>query len=268
MGRGTGARVRLAGPVVNGIGTLANGQQIRVGVGGNVINFAASDPNQDINSLQDVKALQQQMGQTGDEAGLVHPQFFSQKLYVATSKSYNINYYLNSDGKSIDSPISNWQNLGYTKNMVKNDIAKIDSGMKPLPRDIHLTRYVNASALSNMLGSSGIDDKNIGSIVSRMKSESNFMNAFQKRLTTTDYTAKAYTSASYVRAHGTFDSMPIRLNIVAKKGTNAIVTNNHREHEIVLGRGQAYKFKGARVESVIPTSTRTRMDQLVIDVEI
>lgn len=43
-----------------------------------------------------------------------------------------------------------------------------------------------------------------------------------------------------------FTGRPIKLNITAKKGTKAIITNNAMESEIVLGRNQKWKFTGVK----------------------
>ena len=74
------------------------------------------------NASPDVAVYQRQMGQNGNEAGQVTVPSW-QKLYVGTSKSYNINRYLETDGKSIKANGSQWDQLGYTKRMIKNDIA-------------------------------------------------------------------------------------------------------------------------------------------------
>lgn len=217
-------------------------------------------------SINDIASLQASMGQTGDEAGLVNVPG-RDKLYVNTSKAFNINYYLNTDGKSINSPDSQWQHLGYTERMVKNDIAKIDSGMRPLTKDISLTRWTSGSALGSMIGNSNINNSNISSIISKLQTDKSFGNDFTKILKGANYTQKSYTSASYKNTHGTFDSMPVRFNMVMRKGTKAIVTNNHAEAEILGARGSKYNFTGNwKVETIKPTSTGRTQQQLVIDV--
>lgn len=221
-------------------------------------------------SRSDVARLQASMGQTGDEAGLINPFGGGRaKLYVNTSKAFNINYYLNTDGKSIDSPDSQWQHLGYTERMVKNDIAKIDSGMRPLTESIKLTRWTSGGALGYMLGNTNITNGNINSIISQLESDKSFGANFTKMLQGAKYTQKAYTSASYKNTHGTFDKAPVRFEMVMRKGTPAIVTNNHPEAEVLGARNSNYNFTGNwRVEEVTPTSTGRKQKQLVIDVYI
>lgn len=217
----------------------------------------------------DIPRLQNAMGQTGDEAGLVNPIGGARaKLYVNTSKSFNINYYLNTGGASIDSPTSQWQYLGYTKRMVRNDIARIDAGMKPLSESVNTTRWMGGTSFGYMFGGQ-INDGNIGSVISRLETDKSYARTFSQALKGTNYTAKAYTSTSYRKTHGTYDSMPIRLNMVMRKGTPAIVTNNHRESEIIGGRNLKYNFTGGfRVETITPTSTGRKQKQLVVDVYI
>lgn len=215
-----------------------------------------------ITSRSQVTQLQRAMGQTGDEAG--KPNVLGRnKLYVNTSKAFNINAYLNSNGATIDTPDSQWQHLGYTKRMVKNDIAKIDAGMKPLSQSVAVTRFVDGDALGKMIGDSSINNKTVDSLISTLSRNSADLNSFGTVLKNTDYTHKGYTSTTYVDSHGTFDSRAVRLNMVLTKGSKAIVTNNHAESEILSARGSKYNFTGN--VRVVNTGKR---DQLVIDVYI
>ena len=214
------------------------------------------------NASPDVAVLQRQMGQTGDEAGMVGVPPH-QKLYVGTSKSYNINQYLNTNGTSIKARGSQWDQLGYNKTMIKNDIAKIDRGMKGLSNDVKLTRFVYGDQLGQMLGNKGINNGTIDTLITSLKrGDATAVSNFRSALKGADYTHKAYTSATYVSNHPAFDMRDVRLNFVARKGTKAVVTNNHAEHEILLGRNIKYNFTGDfRV-----VTTPKGVDQLVIDV--
>ena len=216
------------------------------------------------NPSSEVATYQAQMGQTGNEAGRVGiPPH--QKLYCGTSKSYNINAYLNSDGTKIKARGSQWDQLGYTKSDIKRDIATIDRGMKGLPRDTKLTRFVYGDQLGAMLGNTSINNSTIDSLITALKSgNTSAVASFRSNLKNANYTHKAYTSTTYVQKHPAFDQRDVRLNLVARKGTKAIVTNNHAEHEILLGRGQKYNFTGNfRVQT-----TAAGVDQLVLDVYI
>ena len=211
----------------------------------------------------DIPGLQQAMGQTGYEAGDPNASP-DNKVYVKTSKSFNINAYLRSDGKSIAAPQnSQWDQLGYTKADAARAIRQIDAGMRPLPEDIQLTRFVGGGALGAILGNPKITSANVGRVISSLSTPAGRAK-FAAALQAASYTEKAYTSTTYVQSHPAFDVRRVRLNIVARKGTPAIATNNHAENEILLGHGLKYRFTGGfRV-----IRTPKGVDQLVIDVEI
>lgn len=212
----------------------------------------------------DIDRLQRAMGQTGLEAGDPNAPT-SRKVYVNTSKSFNINAYLRSDRTSIHDPSGNsqWEYLGYTTADAARAVRQIDSGMKALPYDIALTRFVGGDALGSMLGNPRITKANIGRIIQSIKTPQGAAK-FAAALTAADYTEKAYTSTTYLQSHPAFDTRQLRLNIVAKKGTKAIATSNHNENEILLGHGLKYKFTGGfRV-----VRTPKGVEQLEIDVEI
>lgn len=213
-----------------------------------------------------ISQLQQSMGQTGNEAGYVNPPSGNNrdKLYVNTSKAFNINYYLATG--SINSPDSMWQYNGYTQRMVNNDIQRIDSGMKPLTQGVSGFRYMNGDALGRMLKNSAINSSNIGTIISRLESDPQAVSQLSDILKGTNYTHPGYTSISYDKGHSTFDKYPVRLDVTLRQGTNAIVTNNHREHEVLGSRGSDYNFTGnVRVETVYSTAKRQNVKQLVIE---
>lgn len=212
-----------------------------------------------------ITKLQQDMGQTGFEAG--DPNAYpDDKVYVKTSKAFNINYYLNTDGKSIDSPNSRWQHLGYTVNDVKNAITQIDRGMKPITENVLAHRYVSAGSLGRMLGLQ-LDKASVNQLISQLKSNPSAVTNFNSVLANVKYTQKAYTSMSYRKGHSTFDAYPIRLNMKVKSGTPVIVTNNHAEHEILGARNLGYKFSNARVVSEYSQADGRNKDYLVIDVD-
>lgn len=212
----------------------------------------------------DIAALQQRMGQTGFEAG--DPNAAPQnKVYVKTSKSFNINAYLRSDGQSVydASGNSQWEHFGYTTRDAARAVRQIDAGMKPLPYSVKLTRFVGGSALGAILGNPKITAANIGRIIQSIKTPQGAAK-FAAALRAADYTEKAYTSTTYLQTHPSFDTRQLRFNIVARAGTKAIVTSNHAESEILLGRGVHYRFTGGF--RVVRTSKG--IEQLEIDVEI
>lgn len=217
--------------------------------------------------LRAVRQLQSEMGQTGDEAGLVNVPGRN-KLYVATSKAFDINYFLNTG--LVGSPMSNWTNLGYTKRMIQNDINKIDSGMKPMSQSLTAYRYVTAAALSRMLGDKNIQtDSDVRALISAIKNDPKVAKAFGTQLRNTDYTQKSYSSVSYVKEHSTFDAYPVRFKTVVGKGTPAIVTNNHREHEVLVQRNQKYNFTGRiSVKNEYSAALGRNQDYLEIEVRL
>lgn len=212
----------------------------------------------------DIDKLQRAMGQTGYEAGDPNAPA-ARKVYVKTSKSFNINAYLRSDRRSIHDATGNsqWENLGYTNADAARAVRQIDAGMKPLPYNINLTRFVGGGALGAILGNPRITSTNVGRIISSIKTPAGAAQ-FAAALRAADYTEKAYTSTTYLQTHPSFDTRQIRFNIVATKGTPAIATSNHAENEILLGRGVHYRFTGGfRVRR-----TSKGVEQLEIDVEI
>lgn len=208
-----------------------------------------------------VAQIQRQMGQTGDEAGKVGVSPF-QKTYVGTSKSYNINQYLMTSGKSLKARGSQWDTLGFTKADARNTIKAMDAGMKPLPDNYKVNRFVYPEQLKQMIGGN-FSDTNMGAIISALKSgDASTVTMFNNLLKGAQYVHKAYTSTTYLDKHPSFDLRQIRLRGVAKKGTKAIVTNNHQETEIILGRKLKYNFTGNW--EVVRTSKG--VEQLILDV--
>lgn len=212
--------------------------------------------------MNKIAELQFAMGQTGFEAGdpNTNP---DNKLYVNTGKSMNINAYLLSDGENINSSDSNWNGL-INKAWIKNAIKKIDAGMAPLSESIQTTRFISGGALGKMLGLN-VDNNNVGKFIETIQNNPEAKQAFTNVLKGTSYTHKAYTSTTYLSEHGTYDTKDIRLNITLKKGTPAIVTNNHAEHEILAGRNAKYDFSKAKWKII---KTKKGKSQLVIDVTI
>lgn len=132
----------------------------------------------------EVFVFQMLMRQTGNEAGRTDLKP-AKKLYVGTSKSYNINRYLESYGKDFRAKGSKWEKFGYDL------ISDLRAG-----------------------------DKNV-------------RNEFRSMLASTVYNHKGYVSTTYVRRHPSFDLRSVRLDLVVKRGTKAIMTNNHTKHEVL-----------------------------------
>ena len=162
----------------------------------------------------DIDELQREMGQTGYEAG--DPDAAPRdKVYVKTSKSFNINAYLRSDGRTVHdaSGNSDWEHLGYTTGDAARAVRQIDAGMKPLPYNVNLTRFVGGDALGAILGNPRITSANVGRIISSIRTPDGAAK-FAAALRAADYTEKAYTSTTYLQTHPAFDTRQIRFNIV------------------------------------------------------
>lgn len=213
------------------------------------------------------RQLQIEMGQTGDEAGRSDlPRGSGELLYVKTSKAFNINAYLNSDGETIHSEHSSWDETGrYGRKDVEAAIKQIDAGMKPLTRDLQLTRFISYDSMKHMFGLP-MSRSQFNTLLNNLETNPTAQRSFKDMLMDTDYTHKGYSSTTYTKDHESFGSRDIRLNVVMRKGTNAIITNNDAEHEILGGRGLKYNFTGGyKVQEVTDKYGRKRK-QLVLDV--
>ena len=215
-----------------------------------------------ITSQDQIYQLQQEMGQTGMEAGDPN-QTPNNKLYVKTGKSFNINAFLNSDGEKITSINSNWNNL-IDKPWIKNAIPKIDKGMKPLSQSVQVTRFLDGDSVGYMIPNIGVTKGNFNEFINKLESGQISAKTFQTALKDTDYTHKGYTSTTYAQSHGSYGNRDVRLNMVLRQGTPAIVTNNHAESEILAGRNQKYNFTGGYKIETLPSGKK----QLVLDVYI
>ena len=215
--------------------------------------------------IKKVEELQNAMGQTGYEAGDPTASPYN-KLYVNTGKSMCINKYLNTDGESIQSDYTDWDDL-ISKEWVKGAIEKLDKGMKPLPENIKGYKYMSPEALGKLLNLN-ISEKNIEKFIDKLDADESYRQKLDQILQNTDYTHKAYTSISYLPSLSTYDSYPVRLNVVMTKGAKAIVTNNNAEHEIVGGRNAKYNFTSGHVEKVYSHAAGKYIKQLLIDVYI
>lgn len=211
----------------------------------------------------DVNALRREMHQTGYEAG--DPDAFSRdKLYVNTGKSFCINKYLMTDGESYMSEKTDWgdiirRSMGGER-WIKNAISELDSGMAPLTQDIRVSRFLEANALKEMTGID-VNDKTINKFLVDVENGGPMSKGLTRALGDADYTQKAYTSTTYAKTHGSYGENPIKLNIVARKGTPAIITKNDAESEILLGRGLTYNFTKKFRVTTLPSGKK----QLVID---
>ena len=230
------------------------------GIGANANTPKAKKMPEAITVTKDkVTELQQIMEQSGYEAGDAETNP-SNKLYVNSGKSFNINKFLNTDGDTIVSNHTDWSNY-IDKPWVKGAIQKIDAGMRPLPESVKTTRYLDGDSLAYM--TDGITG-NFSKFMELLDAGKIKGSDFTKILQNVDYTHKGYTSTTYEPKHGSYDNRDIRLNMVLQKGTPAIITNNHKKHEILAGRNQKYNFTGGWSIETTPSGKK----QLVLDVYI
>ena len=59
-----------------------------------------------------------------------------------------------------------------------------------------------------------------------------------KKTNITTYADKGFTSVSAIKEDNVFKGRAVHLEIRTKKGTNAFITSNYEESEIILGRNQ------------------------------
>lgn len=184
-----------------------------------------------------VKELRNSMGQTGNEAGdpFTNP---NSKLYANSGKAFNINAYLNSDGATIHSDLTDWDKY-ISKTWVKNAIKQMDNGMKPLTQSVNVTRFLSKEGFEAITGVKYSDD-----LISQLQAGGSVGKDLSSALSGVNYVHKGYTSTSYKDSHPSYGDQPVALNMVLRQGTHAIVTNNTPESEIIAARGSKYNFTG------------------------
>lgn len=153
--------------------------------------------------------------------------------YVQSMRAFTLNQKLR-DGKDLEPGEA-------------NRVQKMDKAMRPLPTSLKLYRFDDMEFF-NSLGLSA-------ATAQRFFSTHNPTDP--KTLIGKKFTKKDYTSTSYSIDKNLFTNRKVMLNMVATKGTKAIVTTNDSESEIILGRGTKFTVKNARMDN----------GQLLIDVE-
>ena len=225
-------------------------------------------------SLAEEAQLRRQMGQTGDEAGRTGV-FPMNKDYVASSKSFNVNYYLEHMGQNgIIVPyrdangnfISSWHRHGLMEDNpsnphmgVKQIIRNMDSGAKPLPQAINVAR---AESSAQTLQSFGIN-KSMAELSKMTPAQ------LQRELYGAGRVSRSYlsvmTNETGNRNTG-FKQRDVLIEYTVNKGVHGIMTNNTAEREFIVGRGYDQKITGARWERVNVGGTWE--NKLVLSVKI
>lgn len=196
---------------------------------GSITTTPTPTPSQAAETIDRYRAdeIRAQMGQTGTEAGSAKGSW-KDRLYVATSDSFTINRELDEypDRKLSDKTL--------------NAARQIDQGMKPLPVDLSLTRFEDSSSTLNTLGFNflldGVEVDSLGDLTPKELNDL-FVGRTRAR--------QAYISTSYDKNKNVFRSRDVRIDYTVKRGTHAIITDNDRESEILLGRGYDQKVTGA-----------------------
>lgn len=210
-----------------------------------------------------MRILRAQMKQTGDEAGLPRRYMGDPRsTYIQTSKSYLINNALRNGMKSLTqgymtAGAQNWINQGYKMSDAIKTIRSIDTGMKPLPKDMRFVRFEsNDTTIKAFLG----DNTRLTNSSLQRMTDAELNKVFAGRTRT----SKTYVSTSwYMDKNSQRDrkylSQPYSIEYTIKSGVHAVVTNNIGEHEALIGRGYDEVCTGAR---------RTANGQIVFSVEI
>lgn len=141
-----------------------------------------------------------------------------EKGYVATGNSFRLNeklrygYSFEGDDKAT---------LDALDSLIKNNVLK---------ENIRLHRYVDDDFIGDKFGVMTWG-KSASEIIERMKSAN-----------ITHFEDAGFSSASAIEKNNAFRHRKVEIKINAKKGTNAFVTNNISESEVILGRNQRFKI--------------------------
>lgn len=169
------------------------------------------------------QAVMHEMGQDGTE-GIG---------YVNTSKSWSVNAYLRSGGSMKAANKASGWNL--TPHEIGQIIQHLDSGMRPLTRNIRAVRFVGPEMLAEL----GFPKKVNASVAAKLQS-------MIQNGTVSEFTPKAYSSFSTDEKANVFTNKQVKINYKISKGTPCIMTNHASESEGVLARNIKHKITGAR----------------------
>lgn len=170
------------------------------------------------------QAIMHEMGQDGSEG----------QGYVNTSQAYIVNRFLRNGGDMADAhkATPNWSWI--TRADVQRTIRRMDSQMKPLPRNIQGARFVGPDFLKTFGLPNTVNSKTAATL-----------NAWMQQ-TGGGFSDKAYTSFSTDANANVFTAKPIRINYRIGKGTQTIMTANRAESEGVMARGVKQRMTGVR----------------------
>lgn len=126
--------------------------------------------------------------------------------YVASPNSFKMNDILRNGGKLKGEDLKTYKAM----------MEKIQS--TELPENLQLTRYAGQSFLDAIAGENGIPT--VGDIV----------------------TEKGFLSTSAVTKINMFTDRPVKMTVLADKGTHAFITNNKKESEIIFPPNTSYEI--------------------------
>lgn len=181
---------------------------------------AATKPSGDFKAIDKagVKEMKKEMGQNFTQEDIKQMNAHGGGGYFGTGNSFHLNKQLRNGAKLEDLSEDD-----------RKTCETLDKNMKPITRDIKLSRMVNTGFFEQF----GIDPD-------KADTDDNEM----KKAVGKVYGNKGYTSTSYDIGENVFTSRKYKLNISAPKGTKAVIRPGHSEAEILLARNTGMVVKG------------------------
>jgi SPP1 gp7 family putative phage head morphogenesis protein len=194
--------------------------------------------------------------------------------YVATALSFELNRVLytgnyESYKKGVSKNYDAGMGFGGISMAEKvRDIDNLSAIIKKhqLPHNMKLIRYVGTEGLSGMLsklptGISSDDFDYKGNTYAEMADKKSIVDTLNKNVAGATFTNTSFMSASYDKDNNQFKSKSIVVNVYTEKGVNGLVTNNHRESEVILDKGMNVEILGFGI-------TPDRAGKIYIDLRI
>ena len=122
-------------------------------------------------------------------------------------------------------------------------IKALDDSMRPLSANVELSRAILYDQWKNSVG---VDVDTVQRIVNGVDTSTK---ALDKTIGKS-FNIKGFTSTSYNENQNATPEGQVLLKLQTPKGTQAIVTNNKMESEIILHRNLKYKITGYRVRDL------------------
>lgn len=133
------------------------------------------------------------------------------------------------------------------KEDIKKTIEDIDKAIDSYQTEQNM-KTVRFEDGTNLMKYYGVDLSKFNTDNINNVSKSQLTKEFEKHIGS-EYSSNAYTSTSATKTGSAgFTDLPFRMEIDVPKGTNAFVTKNKDEHEIILARGQKMVLKGVEYQ--------------------